>query len=834
MAVGGFGTGGASGTGPSTQYRSLPYRGYRELVQWFEEFTDAMGLPLDIWYQRFIKPASRANLLDPTYTPTDVADANLATATAAPTAASSKDTMLDVLAYIALGQYPLDTNLSIAQKQALTAVGWTALKRKGTRLQILNLASKMADGVAVGWTVPPFNFSVILPDGEPSPGYGSWVQPAAANAETSRPWLLPAIRNTLSYGMFPDWSNLGVGYSQFRANYSSAGETVFASGARIDVLTHEHFDTWAAGTPTGWTKTGLATLTQSTSDTSINWEFTGSAAVLDLTAQPSGQFVALSQTAANINNQFTHKLQLDYKYTNTQLVSVLTIQVTDANSDGNTYYWNPTAATWSTTAYTIAVPPSTARGRYACDIIPQSASSTSSTAGTSSIAAKVFATSDGTASTQTTFTLYRVGLYEKFNLAIEQAALGERSAWFPLIDSPGWTTASRAAVTGTIIEPANATRTSYKVLPASTQATFPYHPALSGRGFRATTAWTNLIKGSNDFGSDWTLISCTKSANTVISPIVGETVATAPTLTANAGSPDIQQGFAITPTNKSYVGGIWVKKLSSDSNYTDVKVQLGATTIQSQTFTVTQAQGWTLLPFQFNFGGAEVNLMNFALKWGAASSNGQIAVADAYLYDVTGKTGVLYPPIIRSGVGATGVLTKTACQAVSSSQGVNVLHPLTLRALASVTRGSLSLNVVPTFSASSQPTGQVVFDLAQGAARNRVVLRVNSGALELKRWDDSGNAWTASITLSESANPTAGAMTWLRDQAVSIHAIWDENSTLLTAGAGTAIGTKPGSWAPLDTSVASLTVGVDFTNAANNFDGFIDNVAPVQLGAPVA
>lgn len=835
MAVGGYGTGGASGSGPSTQYRLLPFRGYRELAQWFEEFVDAMGLPLDVLYQRFIKPASRANLLDPAYTNTDVADINLATPTTAPTAAVSRDTMLDVLSFIALGQYPLDTNLSIAQKQALTQVGWTALKRKGTRLQILNLASKMTDGVAVSWTSPPFNFSVIIPDGESSPGYGSWVQPLAANPETSRPWVLLAIRNMLEKGMFPDWSNLGVGYSHFRAGYSSAGETVFTDGARVNILAHEHFDVWSAGTPTGWTKTGGSTLTQSTADSSINWEYTGNAAVLDLTGAPSGNSVGLTQSAANINNQFTHRLQLDYKYTNAQLVNVLTIQVTDVNADGNTYYWNPTTATWGTTAYSIAVPPSTTRGRYAWDIVPQAASVIASTAGTSSISVKVFATSDGTASTQTTYTLYRVGLYEKFNLAIEQAATGERSAWYPLVDAPGWTTANRAAVTGTIIEPANATRSAYKILPTSTQATFPYHPAISGRGFRATSAWTNLVKGSNDFGADWFLISCTSSANTVISPAVGEASPTAPTFTASATNSGVQQGFAITPVSKTYVGGIWVKKLSSDANYTDVKITLGATTIFTQSFTVHQSEGWKLLPFNFTFGAGEVNTLVFKVTFGSASSNAQFSVADAYLYDVTGKTGVLYPPVIRSAVGSTGVMTATKCQAISSNQGVNVLHPLLLRSLASAVRGSLALTIVPTFDASSQPIFGVIFDLAQSATRNRVLLRVDgTHDLQFIRWDNAGNVWQAFLTTTTSLSPASGQMTWRRDTPILIHCIWDENSTMITAGNGNASGTKPGSWAPLDTSVASLTIGEDFTHlGANCFDGLIKNVELVQLGAPV-
>jgi hypothetical protein len=91
--------------------------------------------------------------------------------------------MLDVLLAIALGLYPADSNLSVAQKQSLVQVGWDALQRKGTRLRLLNLASKIADGVAVGWSVAPNNFSIALPDGTPDPGYGNWVQSSSTPAK---------------------------------------------------------------------------------------------------------------------------------------------------------------------------------------------------------------------------------------------------------------------------------------------------------------------------------------------------------------------------------------------------------------------------------------------------------------------------------------------------------------------------------------------------------------------------------------------------------------------------------------------------------------------------
>lgn len=831
MGILGWATGGASGFGPSKVRGRLPFKGWKEAGQeWLEEAVDAIGLELDWRDWKFFRSAARVNLLDPTYTPTlqDPADAYIANATTAPSSAPVQDTMLDVLLYITLGIYPADTNISVAQKQALVQIGWNALRGKGNRIRLLQLAAALADGVAVGWTSPPFNFSVIIPDGAPSPGYGSWVQSSSATPEVSRPWILSAIRSILA-PVTPGFVNFGVGYSQFRWGYSSWGETLFPAGARINILAHEHFDSWSVGVPVGWTKVGAGTLTQSTSDTSINWEFTGNAAVFDLTGAGAGTISGLSQTAANINNQLTHRLQFDYKYTNAQSVAVMTIQITDANADGNIYYWNPTTATWSTTAYKIAVPISTNRGRYACDIVPQSASNTAITRGTSSLTVSIQAMSDGTATTQGAYTVYRGGLYEKFNLAAEQAALGERTATYPLIDAPGWTLPSRAAG-GTLLEMASATRASYKTVGATSLA-FGYHPALTGRGMLCHSAWTNLVKGSNDFGTDWSVVNATKASNAVISPLVGEVSPTAPSLTTTTTNPTLQQGFAITPSNKSYVGGIWVKKPSSDSSFTSVTVTLAATDIFAKTFTVKQSDGWTLLPINVSFG-AQVNTMVLKVTWGNGSAGQVIAVADAYLYDVTGFAGVLYPPVVRSAVGATATLATSVCKAVTATTDSNVLHPLLQRTLSSVVRGEVAVTVVPTFDAGSQPTTfGVIFDLNQGATQNRVDLRLFSGQLQLARWDNAGNTWTAALTLTKSPNPSAGQVTWLRDQPITIRAIWDENSTMLSAGNANAIGTKPGSWSTSDASVAFLRIGCN-SSGVSSFDGTVRLLDAIQLGAP--
>ena len=832
MSQGGVGVGGASGPGPSTAYDALPYAGYKDAGPWVEEFIDAMGLEFDIRYQRFISAQARANLLDPTYTPTDVATQFLATATAAPLGSPSRDTMLDVLLYIALGIYPADSNLTVQQKQQLVQVGWNALRRKGNRNYLLALASVVGDGVAAGWTVPPYNFSVILPDGAPSPGWGTWVQPTGATAETSRPWSLLATRSVLSTTAPTAFVNLGVGYSLFRAGYSSAGETVFPVGARICVLQNEHFATWSSGVPTGWTKTGTATLTQATSTAlQINWEFTGSAAQLDLTAATIGQAVGLSQTASAVNDLLTHRVQLDYAYLNAQNVAVLTVQVTDVNRDGNTYYWNTATGAWQVTAYSIAVPPSATRARFAFDVVPRMTGTAGTAFGTQSLGIAVSATCDGTATTKTTYNLYRVGLYEKFSLAVEQAASGERTLWLPLVDSPGWSTATRTASTGVLLETAVVDRSSYRLAQSTTTATFPAHPALNDNGFRAHRTWTNLVKDSNLFsGANWAPANCTTATNAQVSPVVGETSPTATQLTATSVAAQIGQqvnNFGINPANKTYVAGIWVKKLTNDAS--PIKVQLGSTTVYTTQYPLAQSQGWQLLTAVQTFAAGDTANLFFRVMWASTSATSAIALADAYVYDVTANPGVLYPPVVRTTGGTPAVLNPTACQALSASQGVNILSPLLQRAMASVVRGGLALEVVPTFDAASQPNG-VIFDVAQAAAQNRVVLRVAGGVLELRRWDASGNQWMAQLTMTTNATPPVGSVYWKRDTALVVRCLWDAQTTMLGAGAATASGTKPGAWAPSDASVAAIGIGNDWA-LANQFEGWVTLVEVLQLGA---
>lgn len=839
MALLGWATAGASAVwGQSKVYLSLPFKGWRETSAWLEEAIDAIGADLDFLDFKFLRALSKANLLDPAYVPStiDPATASTANTTTAPLGASSQTSMLDVLLYITLGYFPADTNLGVAIKQKLAQVGWAALRRKGTRLQMLNIASKVSGGPALGWTVPPFNFSIILPDGTPSPGQGVWTPPSATAPAVNRPWAFQAIRKIMSNGIAPDWSNIGVGLSQFRAGYSAAGETVFPVGARTNILVHEHFDAWTAGVPTGWTKTGTGTLTQSTSAAQINWEFTGNAAVFDQTGASAGIASGLSQATIAVNNQIKHHLQIDYAYSNTQGVSTLLATIVDNNGDGNVYYWNPTMGAWSTAVCNIPLPMSAARARYATDITMQAASSTGTTQGTTAVTVNVFTTSDGTPTAKVSYTIYRAGLYESFDLAIETAALGERTLWTPLVDASGWTSTARVGGTvGTfILEMANAQRTAYKLIPISQGAHFPYHPALNGRTMRSFGTWTNLLKGGGVLSSDWALTNATRSLSAVTPPTIGTIVSAATELDAAATGAKITQGSLGTPTSKTYVGGVWVKKLSTDGNFTDFTVSAISTSTKSQTFAITQAQGWQLLPFKFAFGTGDTAALSLAFSWGAASPNGSIGIIDAYLYDVTANPGVLYPPVVRSGVGSTAATGVSTCLAITASQGVNVLHPLTQRALASVNRGSLGVTVVPTFDAGSQPNGGIV-DVAMSSTltQNRLSLRIASGTITMTRWDSTiGNTWSTALTLTTATSPVVGSVTWLRDVPIFIRCTWDTNQQLLSAGGSNAITiTTPGSWAPSDTALARLTIGT-LADGSAPFDGLIGNLEFDQLGAP--
>jgi hypothetical protein len=591
VALGGYSGAGTGLLGPSTLYENLPWENYRSVSTWLEGFADAMGGHLDVFNAAFISASARANFLDPTFETDYSATSTTATPIEAPTLAKVRDTMLDVLLYIAGIPWPVDSNLTTAQKQALVQVGWTALKRKGTRRQIVNLASKITGNVALGFSAPPYQFSLILPDGAPSPGHGGWNSDTVDSAPY-RPWILPAARNITSR-IVPGWCEYGIGYSQFRAGFSAAGEPVMPSGSRLNALSNEHFTTWTMGAPDSWTASGTGgSLTQrgySVTTTSqahyINNEFgtagTGYAAEWDLGGVADGLSRSLSQTAT-VNNQVDHVLEVDYSYTSTEYapladgslptppVSTLKLQITESNA-GSTYYW--TGSAWTTTATTLYLDATYGNGetpvraRYTTTITPQAAAAASVRVGTQSITVTLSATSDGTGTTQNVYYLYRVAVYEKFDTDIDEDAQGERTLWLPLVDALGWTTFSRAA-SATILEMANAARSAYKTYGGASATLFPHHGATSARGYLSSSTWNNLLLGSNDFVTDWTATNCTRTPASDISPIVGETVATAMRLTASAGGARLSQANVVAnPDNNSFVSGIWCKKISADAAF---------------------------------------------------------------------------------------------------------------------------------------------------------------------------------------------------------------------------------------------------------------------------
>lgn len=898
MGSGGSGTGGSSIAGTTSTYLGLPFKNYRDLDLWFEELINALAANLEVDEQRFITAQARANLLDPTYTPPYPAESTLATATAAPTGGASQDSMLDLLAAVALSAYPLNQNFTVAERQAMVATGGSLQRRKGSRQALLQTAAAACAQAIAGWTVPPYNFSIILPDGLASPGWGAWspvsVHQAGTAATTSgsnavvgtstaftsqwlgyriafvsgstvltdwvasvtnathlttsgnlgstlatadiwvspgasfRPWILEALRQVLDR-FFPAWSALGIGFSQFRAGYSAAGETILPDGAQIGRLANPSFDLWSGASPTSWTVTGSGTLQRSATVAEINYEFTASAAQIDLSSAAPGIGVVLSQSAT-INNQLSHRLEVDYAYTNGQLVNTLTLQIID-NTNGNS--WN--GSEWVSGTVSIPLPVSSGaavRVRYATNVTMQANSSSATTLGTAAITIRISATSDGTATTKVVYTIYRCDLLPMHSTTVEAEAGGERTLWLPLVDQLGLTLAV-ASGSATIIEPANATRSAVKLV-TGTRSEFPYHPALTGRGFRSRTSWANLLAGSCDFTSDWGQTNCTATASSQISPVVGETSATATLLAATAtGALVNQTAIVADPSSKSYLCGVWVKKLSTDGNFTDVTLSLisGGTT-KAQAFTLLQSEGWKLLTFEpQTFGVGDVNPLEFRIAFGAASANGQIAVYGAYVYEVTGKTGVLYPPVVVSPVGSTASTGTRACKAISSSQDINVLDPGLLRPMVSITRGALQLTVVPAFDANSQPD-QVLFDFGESTTKNRVTVAFISGYLGFQVLDDASALSGAVLALTEKIDPTSSEVTWLRDRPVVIRVRWnDDGSVSMSANGSSTSGPAIGGWSPVETSIAKISVGCTITDA-EHFDGIVTLADVLQVGAP--
>lgn len=414
MAVSGFATGGGSGLSQTRTFRALPWANYRSVSDWIEEFVDSLGGDFDTWWDRFIGGrfetdglSGRAKLIDLDYEVVEEPTDAMATAVEPPNVCASRDTMLDMLLYLAGIPWPVNANWTTTQKREMVRVGWDALRYKATRRRLLKLLAGPMAGVIYGVSLPPWAFSFLHGDGSPSPGYGTWcvtpillagtVATTSGNAtvtgtstafvtdgswngliilignreywvssvasatsltltgnaaatvsgqtarlvtsQPDRPWLLEATRD-IDKRVFPGWAEQGVGFTQFRAGFSSVGEPILSSGARINLLLNEHFSSFSSSTPDSWTAAG--TITRSTANASpqpqINHEFTSYCCQLDLTGIAATTAYDISQTAT-VNNQVAHRFELDYAYTNGQLVDTLKLVLYETDNRGVQWYW---------------------------------------------------------------------------------------------------------------------------------------------------------------------------------------------------------------------------------------------------------------------------------------------------------------------------------------------------------------------------------------------------------------------------------------------------------------------------------------------------------------
>lgn len=646
-----------------------------------------------------------------------------------------------------------------------------------------------------------------------------------------RPWILQTMRDTLRR-RFPGAFTLGIGYSQFRAGYSSAGEVVMPSGATLNQVTNEHFSAWTGSTPDGWTKAGTGTLAKKAELPEINYEFTDYAAQIDLTGELAGVYLQLSQTTALCNGKAPQRLEVDYAYSNTQDVATLKVWLTTGAS--NEWYWDFDAEAWTTTASYAYLDPSASRTRFAADIEPLTEETVTAYLPTESeppaligvdhIKVNLSVISDETATTQIPYTLYRVGLYERFDTALDEAAAGERVCWRPLesaaLASSG---EAQASGSGVVLEAANAEESLLRAITSA--GTYPYHPALSGRAYRAMSSWTNLIQFSWALDSSWSASSGTLSSTvgveypTVPGNSVGQLAIFIP-----VGSGYIQQASIVSnPSSKSYSAGVWLKGLSDlNPNGISVTISLlsGTTVVGSQTFDVSSSQ-WTRCPLKVvTFGGGHTSDLRMRI---ACSS--VFVASNAYCFDVTSKgTSVLYPPPVVT-ISASATASGHYYKVLSSTPGSDTLHPLYKRQQLPMARGALSLTVVPTFSAD-QPSGYIL-DVAAGATTNRLALRVSSGALLAQQWDSAGNTRSCSLTLTNAV--VSGQVRWLRDTAILIRLFWDSQRLALGAGDASTEALSPGSWVPTDTQTV-FNLGADRTGA-NGFDGLLSNLEVFQIGA---
>ncbi len=541
---------------------------------------------------------------------------------------------------------------------------------------------------------------------------------------------------------------------------------------------------------------------------------------LDLSAAGAGTFAGLRQ-ACSVNNQLPHRVEVDYVYTNSQSVACLGIKIADLSTG---VWWDDANEEWTSVETTNWVDPSTTRTRAAFDIELNAIPQASNVFGTESLRVDVLAISDGTATTMTTYDLYRVAVYERYDLDIEEEALGDRLLWAPLKDSAYLLGNNRAATAG-LIAPANASRSRTRVFTDTPTIAAEYHPAISQHGIRCSTAWTNLLLGSVDFVTDWTTNAATVTAGGTSSPqySTGGSTGTTASVAASAQPSQLYQtDLVANPNGNTYVAGFWAKRISGTA--TTVTLSLESTAVLSEhqaTFDLTAEWQWCAGP---PMAFTEVDPLAFVIYLNSADS--VIGVYGAYCYDVTGKTDVRYPPVCRSAVGTTGSLTAT-------QNTYAVTDPYTKRQTCSVVRGACKFTFVPTFGRNpgvtghSQPNG-VIFDIAEGAAQNRVCLRIASNVLELRRWDDAGNNHAATLTLAYTADAVT-EVKWRRDEKITIYCSWNNVLTQLSAGDSNATQAVNGGWSANDDSLTAIGVGNDYNNSSP-IDGIITGLEIVQIG----
>ena len=837
--IGGYGSNGSAG--PASAFLNLPAK-YKGLDGWFEDLMNAMSLDWDILNAEFISATARANLLDPTVTPSRDASAILATSTEAPTDAATTATVLDLMLAAVGAEYPVSSNLTVEEKQALVYAMAAALQRKGTRISTGDVASKVAGSAVHAATSSLFHGSVVIPDGYPSPGWGDWVPAGTSDPSQKRPWLFETIRALLKR-IYPACSEFGVGYSQFRAGYSGAGEPVFTSGAQLSLTTNGNFATWTGGAgtnPDSWLPSSYTAgaCDKLTSQTGTNWEFTDYCAQLNLTGVAAGSGRELIQTITIRDAEIEHSIEVDYEYSNAQDASVLQLAVS-APGDNGTFYLNQDGE-WDSNQINIPVvllAPGDGRQKFRITftlpvvgtvITSAEFPSTKVTVhpGSNRITLSLRVISDATPTTQDTFQIYAIQVYELWSKDRQLDAQGERTLWAPFIGGAQGKVTTTASGSGTLFIALNADRSRLQELPSS--SVMAYHPALSGFGVASIDpfGWTNRVDDSFSLAA-WTLNSCTASTNAEVSPIYREELAgttTATRFTATATNPSVQ--FVSSSAGGSavrWMAGVWVKKLSPDTDFTDVTLSFFGVSKSSTTYTVRQADGWRLLSIP---ALSDTNAtQTFRIAWGAAFASGQVAIWGPHVYELGVATFTAqYPPCIalRSGTGADASVSNVVNVMQTSTTGTDVYDPQMKFRMVSVTRGAIYFRVVPTFTPITSLDG-VLFMAGASDTTNKIQVDIVGTSLFVRHYDGSAN-YSASVSI----------VGWQRDTAYEVRATWNAATGIsLTAGGVSASASPPGGFAPSEASVNRIRIGCNYAGAAQ-YNCLIADLEITQIGEPIA